>query len=364
VGLERVAVIGTGLIGGSIGLALRDAGVEVAGCDRNPDRLARAVARGAVSDASDDVVTATRGAEIVVVALPVSQVADAVGAALDAGAPVVTDVGSVKAPVVRAVEAARPESATRFVGGHPMAGSEQEGIDGSDARLFAGATWVLTPTPRTDPDAFTSVRDLVDLLGAEAVAVPPGRHDELVAMVSHVPHLAATTLMQTAANSGGEQAPLLRLAAGGFRDMTRVAAGHPAIWPDICVENADAVVESLDRYVRELRRVRELVVQQDRAGLLMFFEGARAARRSLPASATLAGPLVELRIPVPDRPGVIAEVTTLAGRHGVNIADLEIAHSAEGGAGVMVMVVAASGADAIASALTELGYRVAKSPIS
>lgn len=361
--LGRIAVVGTGLIGGSVGLALRAAGVTVVGFDLDEKRLLRASERGAVDIAAVDLATACRGADVVVVALPVSRVAEAVAVALDAGVPVVTDVGSVKATVVQAVEAARPETAARFVGGHPMAGSEQEGIDGADARLFAGATWVLTPTPRTDPGAFTTVRDLVDLVGAEAVAVPPARHDELVAMVSHVPHLAATTLMHAAASSGGEQAPLLRLAAGGFRDMTRIASGHPAIWPDICVENSDAIVESLDRYVRELRRVRDLVVQQDRAGLLMFFEAARAARRSLPTSAALAGPLVELRIPVPDRPGVIAEVTTLAGRHGVNIADLEIAHSAEGGAGVMVMVVAEQGATAITSALIELGYRVARSAI-
>jgi prephenate dehydrogenase len=362
VGTQRVALVGTGLIGGSIGLCLRGHGIEVAGYDRDPARMARAVERGAV-DRSGELASVFEGADVAVIALPVSQVAENVIAALLAGVPVVTDVGSVKTPIVRAVEAAHPDLAPRFVGGHPMAGSEQEGVDGADPELFAGATWVLTPTPRTDSNAFTAVRDLVDLLGGEAVAVPPARHDELVAMVSHVPHLAATTLMQTASSAGGEQAPLLRLAAGGFRDMTRIAAGHPAIWPDICVENGDAIVETLDRYVRELRRVRDLVVAQDRAGLLMFFEGARAARRSLPASASLSGPLVELRIPVPDRPGVIAEVTTLAGRHGVNIADLEMAHSAEGDRGVMVMVVAEAGADAVVTALEGLGYRVARSPI-
>jgi prephenate dehydrogenase len=363
-GTSRVALVGTGLIGGSVGLALRRHGIDVTGFERDAERLARAVERGAIDRGANDAARAFDGVDLAVIALPVSLIAAAAGRALEAGVPVVTDVGSVKTPIVRAIERDHPEFASRFVGGHPMAGSEQEGVDGADAELFSGATWVLTPTPRTDPDAFTAVRDFVDLLGAEVVAVPPTRHDELVAMVSHVPHLAATTLMQTAAGAGGEQAPLLRLAAGGFRDMTRIAAGHPAIWPDICVENGDAIVESLDRYVRELHRVRDLVVTQDRAGLLMFFEGARSSRRSLPASASLEGPLVELRIPVPDRPGVIAEVTTLAGRQGVNIADLEIAHSAEGERGVMVLVVAETGADAFVTALEGLGYRVARSSIA
>lgn len=362
--IERVGVIGTGLIGGSIGLALRRRGIAVTGHDLDERRLARAVERGAIDTAEASLTMAVTGADAVIVALPVSAVAGAVVAALDAGVELVTDVASVKAPVVRAVEALRPETAPRFVGGHPMAGSEQEGIEGSDPDLFAGATWVLTPTPHTDPAAFTKLRDLIADLGAEVLAVPPERHDELVAVVSHVPHLAATTLMHAAASATREQGTLLRLAAGGFRDMTRIAAGHPAIWPDICVENRDAVVGSLDRYLDELRRVRELVVAGDRAGLLMFFEGARAARRNLPASAATAGPLVELRIPVPDRPGVIAEVTTLAGRLGVNIADLEIAHSAEGTAGVMVMVVAETAADALAAALEGLGYRVARSSIA
>jgi len=362
VGTSRVALVGTGLIGASVGLAIRAHGIDVTGFDRDAARLARAVERGAI-DRSADMASVFDGADLAIVALPVSQIAEVVGAALTAGVPVVTDVGSVKTPIVRAVEQAHPELAARFVGGHPMAGSEQEGVDGADGALFSGATWVLTPTPRTDLAAYTTVRDVIDLLGAEVLSVPPSRHDELVAMVSHVPHLAATTLMQTATSAGGEQAPLLRLAAGGFRDMTRIAAGHPAIWPDICVENGEAIVESLDRYVRELRRVRDLVVAQDRAGLLMFFEGARSARRSLPTSAALAGPLVELRIPVPDRPGVIAEVTTLAGRLGVNIADLEIAHSAEGTQGVIVLVVAEAGVDAIVPALEGLGYRVARSAI-
>lgn len=354
--MERIAVLGTGLIGGSVGLAARARGVVVAGFDPNAERARRAQAIGALDHVAEDLVAAVAGADLVVVAAPVGRTADVVVEALGAGARVVTDVGSVKAAVVEAVEAARADDADRFVGGHPMAGSEQDGLDGADAEMFVGATWVLTPTPTTDPAAFELVRDFAASLGAEVIAVSPRHHDALVAVVSHVPQLAATTLMDVAARRGEEHATLLRLAAGGFRDMTRIAASHPAIWPDICVANRDAIVESLDDYLEALTAVRELVAGADRSGLLELLERARAARRNLPVGTPADAVLVELRVPVPDRPGVLADVTTAAGALGVNIVDLEIAHSVEGAGGVLVLVVPASGAEALEAALTERGY--------
>src|SRR5579884_3888954 len=213
----RAAVVGTGLIGGSIGLALRARGWHVVGSDADPAVADRALALGALD-----------------------AVGDAARPALAAGG-IVTDVGSVKASIVEAVD--HP----RFVGGHPMAGSEQLGVDGADAALFEGATWVLTPTADTDPDAYARLRTVLTSLGANVVAVSPADHDELVAVVSHVPHLTAAALMALAAEGATEHASLLRLAAGGFRDMTRIAAGHPGIWPDICAENREAIIEGLDR---------------------------------------------------------------------------------------------------------------------
>jgi prephenate dehydrogenase len=359
--LTTVALVGTGLIGGSLGLALRRAGVKVVGYDADPARLERARERGAVDDAADSLASVMVGADVAFVAIPVSAVAEAAGVALAAGVAAVSDVGSAKAAVVRAVEAAHPEAGAHFVGGHPMAGSEHDGIEGADAELFAGATWVLTPTERTDPGAFARVRDLVAAVGAEVVAVTPELHDELVATVSHVPHLVAGALMHVAAEGSPNHDTLLRLAAGGFRAMTRLSGRAPGIWPDICVENRDAIVEVLDRYVDELGRARDLVRAGERGALLEFFQRAQAEGRSLPDRSTRAGPLVELSIPVPDRPGVLAEVTTLAGSHGVNIADLAIRHSETGG--VLVMVVAESGAEAIVEGLVARGYRVARSVV-
>jgi prephenate dehydrogenase len=353
--VTTVALLGTGLIGGSLGLALRRAGITVQGYDADPGRLARALERGAIDVAADSAAVALANVDAAFVALPVSGIAEAVGAALAAGVPAISDVGSVKAPVVKAVEAACPGRAAHFVGGHPMAGAEGDGIEAADADLFVGATWVLTPTETTDPDAFACVRDLVAAAGAEVVAVGPDLHDAMVAIVSHVPHLVATALMHVAADAGTDHDTMLRLAAGGFRAMTRLSGRAPGIWPDICVENREAIVPALARYAEQLDRARRLVEEGERGPLLDFFERARAEVHNIPARAASVGPLVELAIPVPDRPGVLAEVTTLAGRRGVNIVDLGIDHSAQ--AGVLVMVVPAAGADPIVAGLEELGYR-------
>ena len=349
---NRAVVVGTGLIGGSIGMALRARGWHVTGRDRDPARAERALALGALDAVGDD-----PQAEVVFVATPVSAVADEVAAAVKTGA-IVTDVGSVKAPIAAAV----PHP--RFVGGHPMAGSEQEGVEGADPSLFEGATWVLTPTATTDPGAYARLQSVVSSLGADVVALPPERHDELVAVVSHVPHLTAASLMCLAAAGAEEHAALLRLAAGGFRDMTRIAAGHPGIWPDICAENREAIVDVLDRLVAALSDVRRVVADGDRTGLLTVLETARAARTNLPARAAHPEELVEMRVPVPDRPGVLAEVTTLAGELSVNIADLEIAHSAEGERGVLVLVVDAASADVLRGGLYARGFRPSVRPLA
>ncbi|MBW8826828.1 MAG: prephenate dehydrogenase [Acidobacteria bacterium] len=344
---RRAVVVGTGLIGGSIGLALRERGWYVTGRDQDGARAARALDLGALDAIGDDPL-----AELTVIATPVGAVPAEAAKAL-AGGGVVTDVGSVKSTVVAAVD--HP----RFVGGHPMAGSEQEGVEGADANLFAGAVWVLTPVENTDADAHSLVRSLVASLGADVVELPPRRHDELVAVVSHVPHLTAATLMQLASEGAQEHAALLRLAAGGFRDMTRIASGHPGIWPDICVENRDAIVEVLGRLEAALRSMRETVASEDRAGLLASLERARTARTNLPRRGAAPGELAELRVPVPDRPGVLAEITTLASELGVNIVDLEIAHSGEGGAGVLILMVEQKAIDLLRGGLVARGYRPA-----
>ncbi len=350
---RRAAIIGTGLIGGSIGLALRARGWYVTGRDRDHATAVHALELGAL-----DEIGADPDAEVTFVATPVSAIVAEARQAVSAGG-IVTDVGSVKAPVVAAV------GHPRFVGGHPMAGSEQDGIAGADATLFEGATWVLTPAENTDAEAYARLQALLTSLGAEVLPMPPERHDELVALVSHVPHLTAASLMCLADDASEEHGALLRLAAGGFRDMTRVAAGHPGIWLDICAENRDAILDALDRLSQAIGGVRDVVAQGDRAGLLDLLQRARTARTSLPAHvAARAEDMVEVRVPVPDRTGVLAELTTLATDLGVNIEDLEIAHSAEGERGVLLLVIDAAQADLLRGAFVARGYRPTVQPLA
>jgi prephenate dehydrogenase len=343
-------VVGTGLIGGSLGLALRHRGWHVTGSDRDLERARQAVELGVLDELGDDPL-----AEVVFIAVPAASVAPVARQLLDDPArradAIVTDVSGVKASIVAAVDHGR------FVGGHPMAGSEQVGLAGADPNLFVGAAWVLTPTTRTDLTAFGRLQTIVAELGADPIALNPDDHDRVVAMVSHVPHLVAATLMNAAADGAQHDAALLRLAAGGFRDMTRVAAGHPGSWLDICADNARAIVATLDRLMADLSAMRARVADGDRDGLLGALDRASAARRALPARATRPDDLAELRMPVPDRQGVLAEITSLASSLGINIYDIEIAHSSEGAHGVLVLVVEAEASAKLHDAVTELGYR-------
>ncbi|MCB0977319.1 MAG: prephenate dehydrogenase [Acidimicrobiales bacterium] len=349
---RRASIIGTGLIGGSVGIALRAQGWRVSGIDADPASQERAVELGVI-----DAIGLDPESDLTVVAVPVRSIPDAVRRALAETKGVVTDVGSVKASVVAEI------SDPRFVGGHPMAGSEQLGVDGATGTLFEGAVWVLTPVEGTDSDHYATVATVARSLGADVVALDPNRHDALVAVVSHVPHLTAAALMGIADERASEHAALLRLAAGGFRDMTRIAAGTPTIWPDICAENSDAIIEVIDRLTENLSDLRDLVSRGDRAGLLATLERAQAARRNLPSRVVRPADVAEIRIPVPDRGGVIAEVATLASEAGISIADIEVAHSSEGDRGVLILLVEADRADDLRSALIERGYRPNVTPL-
>ncbi len=349
----RANVVGLGLIGGSIALGLRSHGWHVSGDDVVDGRAAEAVRRGVVDQAGIDA-----DADITFVAVPVLAAVDAVQHALKATTGIVTDVGSVKGAVGTGVDD------ERFVGGHPMAGSELEGLDGADASMFNGAVWVLTPTPATSHVTLSMVTKAVRLLGAEMVAMTPARHDEMVAVVSHVPHLTAASLMGVAADGAEEHAALLRLAAGGFRDMTRIASGHPDIWLDICEQNRPAIVSALDRLIDGLTDMREIVSTSDRDGLLGRLQRARAARSNLPSRISRPEQLAEVRIPIPDRLGAAAEIFTLAARESVNIASFEVVHLAESNTGVAVVLVDADAAVRYRDALASHGFRPAIAPLS
>lgn len=346
-------VLGLGLIGGSLALALSAAGYSVGGADADVSKVDDALGRGIIHHAG-----LYPDAAVTFVATPVGTVVEQVSRALSETSGVVTDVGSVKAHVASEIRS------PRFVPGHPMAGSELDGLDGADASMFAGAVWVLTPTDETSDSSVALVAGLASRFGAEVVALDPEQHDDVVAVVSHVPHLTAATLMRLAETRSEEHLALLRLAAGGFRDMTRIASGRPNIWLDICDQNADAIVRSLDALIDGLRDMRDVVQSHDRSGLLARLDQARRARTNLPTNAGPVENLAEVRIPIPDRPGSAADVFTLSGELAVNIYDFEVVHSVEGDRGVMVVVIRADHADVFRGGLLARGFRPSISPLS
>lgn len=351
-GARTAIVVGVGLIGGSLSLALRRLGWYVIGVDNDDDRASEALLAGVVDEVGE-----LRPCDLAVIATPVNLIPQLAQAALDAGAAVVTDVGSVKAPIAAAL------SDGRFVAGHPIAGSEQDGVFGATADMFTGAVWVLCPTATTDDAAIALVKDVATSTGAQVMVISAERHDDLVAVVSHVPHLTAATLMRVAVERATQHRDLLRFAASGFRDMTRIAAGQPTIWPAICVQNSDAIVSALDDLIAELAELRETVAKGDELGLLAHLEGARVARRNLPTTAPESEALSEMRVPVLDRPGELAAIAVLATELDVNIYDLEIAHSPEGPRGVVVLLVESEMAQRLQAALVEQGYRPSIQPL-
>lgn len=329
---ERVLIVGTGLIGGSIGLALRAAGAAgVTGFDRDLANAQRALERGALDAATDDLAAACADAAVVVVATPVGQVVPTIDVIAASAPPstIVTDVGSAKSAIVAEAEhllgPGRP-----FVGGHPMAGTEGEGIEAARADLFSGALWILTPTDATDPAAFRRVNGLVATIGARTLALDPATHDRLVALVSHLPYAVGTVLADLAGEEGDER--VFAAAAGGFRDVTRTAGSNPAVWRDILSANRYAVLRELDAFTARLSVFRASLAEERWDELDAAIARGRAARERFPLKGE-RGPAepVTLQVPVPDRTGVLAAITTTLGDGGINIEDLSMEHTAAGG---------------------------------
>lgn len=342
---RRAQIIGTGLIGGSVGLALRQRGWHVTGSDIAAGHSQRALELGVIDEIGLD-----SEAEFALVAVPAAALVEQVALALRATKGLVTDTGSVKTSVARAI------NDPRFVPGHPMAGSEQDGVNGADPAIFQGSVWALTPTEDTDDDALHALQAVLASFGSDVITMNPERHDSLVAVVSHVPHLTAASLMCLADDRSELEAPLLRLAAGGFRDMTRIAAGHPGIWLDICDENRDVIVSVLDEMTTRLQDMRNVVAAGDRQRLGDILTQARRARTNLPARYVRPDELIEVRVPIPDRKGQIAAITMCAADNDVNVTDIEVAHSPEGERGVLVMLVPIGDADRLVTALSALDY--------
>ncbi len=343
---RRANVLGLGLIGGSLALALVKNGFHVTGSDENIQTAEAALERKIIGAIGID-----PEAEISFIATPVSSIPKQAQIALTQTKGIVTDVGGVKASVVDAVRD------PRFIGGHPMAGSELAGLDGADELLFEGAVWVLTPSVDSADSTFEILAKIITSLGAEIVVLDAQRHDRLVAVVSHLPHLTAATLMGLAHITAEEHVAVLRLAAGGFRDMTRVASGLPQIWIDICRENRDAILDALDGMISGLTEMRRIVDKQDNDELLNRLQTARHARANLPGRVHELMDVCEVRVPIPDRSGSAAEIFTLAADLGVNIANFEVSHSVEGDRGILVLIIDKASAEMFRGGLMARKFR-------
>jgi prephenate dehydrogenase len=352
----RIAVLGVGLIGGSIGLAAHEhvEDVEVVGFGRDPDRLRRAVELGAIDRAADSVAAAVDGAELCFACAPVGALEGMVREALDAAGPgcLVSDVGSTKQQLLAAVDD------PRFVGGHPIAGAETAGVEHARADLFQGAVWYLTPLPHSEGLLYERLHRFLVALGAQPVAVDPATHDRLVAVFSHLPHVLANVLASQAAGRLADHGEALRQVGPSFRDMTRVAGANTAIWADIYRANGDAIVEEIRAFRDELERVEQLLAGGDVAE---WNERARADRRSLLEAELGDEPVHELRLTVPNRPGIVAQVALELGKAGVNIVDLALAPAPDMRSGAMTLWIAGDGQAArAAEQIGELGFPVAE----
>jgi prephenate dehydrogenase len=330
----RVAILGIGLIGGSIGLAAkRRAAAQVHGWDRDAAVSARARELGAIDAQAPDPSTAA------------------------GPACVVTDVGSTK----RVLAAAASDE--RFVGGHPLAGAESAGVEHAREDLFVGATWYLTPTRGTSGVLYERLHRLLASLGAQPSAIDAELHDQLMAAFSHLPHVLANQLVRQASArvAGGLDAGERLPAAGpSFRDATRVAGANTSIWTDIYIANRDALMPELDAAIAGLGEVRELLHAGDAAALAAWNDGALHAREALLGAGLAGGPVHELRASVPNRPGVIAEIALALGRAGVNIVDMALSPSQDNSQGTIALWLrGAEHADRAEQLIAELGFPVA-----
>jgi prephenate dehydrogenase len=327
----RIALLGTGLIGGSLALAWQQSDLDctIVGYDE-PDVLEQADERGALDAKAADPVTAVEEADVVVLATPLGamlELMDTIAEHVPAGA-VVTDVGSVKRPVHDQARDVLPDDAP-FVGGHPMAGAEHAGIAHADPLLFENATYVLCPpdadlSTDTLRSAYPNVVALVEATGARPMLLDAVTHDRIAAAVSHLPQLVAVALVGTLADHA-DRDQALELAAGGFRDMTRIASSPFNVWRDILVGNEGAILDAVSSFSRQLQRLRNRLITDDYDALEDAFEKAHDTRDDVPRNRKgFLQPLADVYVRAADEPGVLHRLTGLLHDAGLNIKDIEL----------------------------------------
>jgi prephenate dehydrogenase len=354
--LTRLAIVGTGLIGASVGLDAHSTGARVTGWDPDPDALGQAAERGALEPAGS-LAEATDGADLVVAAAPVAALAGLVAEILATTGQetTVTDVGSTKAAIVAAAA-----GSPRFIGGHPIAGKEVHGAEHASPGLFEGATWFLTPTADTDPERHALVHRFAVDLGAFPHAIQPEAHDELVALTSHLPHVLANVVVNQAGAARVDGHEPLATAGGSLRDMTRIAGANPGMWVDVFLDNADAVRAGLAEHRRRIAEVEAALDRRDADFVARWIaEAAGNRRRMLDVAYGDAGALQRLQVHIADRPNVLAEIFQTFGAARIDIRDFELDHvSPEQGGTLSLLVSGEAEAKRAAGLLESQGYGV------
>ena len=370
--MNRVAIIGLGMIGASFACACKefDASIEILGIDSSYETLEIALSKGWVNTAAlptDDALCdfVNEGCDLVLLAIPVDFAGEYFEKLATWGyAGIISDTASTKGRICAMAEGILPEPAI-FIPGHPMAGSEINGITGAKSQMFRGAHWILCPDGRTPVTAYMEFHDLLTSIGARVISLPREDHDGAVALVSHVPHIVASSLVQLVNQHVDDQGTLFRLAAGGFKDSTRIAAGSSHLWSGILLDNAEEVSGCL----RELRGVIEsyrlAISKGNRLLLEELLEQSAAARRAIPprwVPATEA--LYWARIQMENRQGAIAEITTQAGACGCNIQSIEIDHITAHTAMLSLVLTDEGDMEAFAHELRDSGYAVSIGPLT
>ncbi|HBT95651.1 MAG TPA: prephenate dehydrogenase/arogenate dehydrogenase family protein [Coriobacteriia bacterium] len=374
---SSILIIGVGLIGGSIAAALKATDFEgkaptVRGIDIDAAAIESArtkgyIDEGAIAGVDEARITALLSDEttdLIILAVPVSAAEDwfkRIDAAGYSGA--ITDVASTKGVLIEQAGRLLSDGA-RYIPGHPMAGSEVNGIEGARATLFQNAHWILCPDEFSDPGVFTKLHDFVTMLGARSISLAREEHDETIAVVSHVPHMVASALVQLAGAHAKDKQEIFRLAAGGFKDTTRIAAGSPELWCGIALDNRQALAKGLTEIKQIITDIEQSLEHCDAKGLARLLGEAAELRSSIPATwVPDSSRLVEVRIPMANHAGVIAQVTSFAAKAACNIQSIDIDHINEATAILELILTDEGDKGRFMSMLIEGGFDVSFRPL-
>jgi prephenate dehydrogenase len=360
--IKKIAIIGTGLVGGSLGMAIKRLSnpPQVLGFSRSFASCEKAVKKKAIDVACRDIADCVKDADVVFIATPVGKIVEIVrqiSSLVKEGA-IISDVGSTKSSIVNTIESFLAKN-IYFIGGHPVTGSEHDGIEYADANLFHNFYYVLTPTKSTDSNAYKTLHTLLASIGANVLAVEADKHDQILATLSHLPHMVAALLVNMASKQVAGNKNWLSLAAGGFRDTTRIAASKPGIWLDICLENKQALVDNLREFEKYLKELIGLIEDGDVAKLRKVLTEARNTRLSLPVAGKKDfSKMQTLMLLVADEPGVISDIGLTLGKLGINIEDIEIVPLTDKTGFLRLTVLGKKEAKSARAALKEKGYSV------